>query len=263
MYKRTDSYKKSPKRENSSKTEQIEGRNPVIELIRSRPNDVIQIYLQKGINIDEKIAEINEFTNKRAIVKKEIDRKSLDKLSQTGVHQGVIAITGARKYLTLDKLLQKIKEDNKEEFLVLIRETLYEHNLGAILRTAACAGVNGVIITPESEVSPNVVRAAMGATEYLAIAKSSIFDTIKRLKSENIRVLAIEQAENSEMLFDANLVGPICLIIGGEDHPVSADILNKCDGSLTIPMFTKVNSLNMSVAFAVVAYEKVRQEVAQ
>lgn len=245
----------------SSSYIQIEGRNPVIETLRANKN-IVKVYLQKGIKHDEKISEIFETCQKRGIKIVEIDLKSLTKMSHTEVHQGVIALKDetSENHLSLESLISKVKKSNRDPFFILVRESLYEHNLGAIIRTAVCAGVNGVILTHGSKISPQVVRTSMGATEYSDFCYSSIFDAIKTCQNNDVRVVGIE-VSGDNFYYETNLKGPICLIIGGEDHPLSQEIIERIDSCVKIPMFSQINSLNMSVAAGIVLYEKVRQEL--
>ncbi|QQR93544.1 23S rRNA (guanosine(2251)-2'-O)-methyltransferase RlmB [bacterium] len=258
---RNDMHKDKHTPKQRTETIQVEGRNPVIETLRARSN-ITKLYLQKDIKQDEKITEVLSLANDQSIKVTYIDRKSLDKLSQTQVHQGVIALksNSYRSNLELDMLIAKVEKSQRDPYFILVRESLYEYNLGAIIRTAVCAGVNGIILTHGSKVSPQVIRGSMGATEHIDFCYSNIFDAIKACQAKGIKVIGIE-VSGENYYYEEDLTGPICFIIGGEDHPLSKEIIAKTDSCVKIPMFGDINSLNMSVAAGILLYEKVRQEL--
>jgi len=220
-----------------------------------------KIYMQDSIPNDVKISEILKLVKKRKIRLEKVEKSTLDRLSQTGVHQGVIGVrAGNLQYYSTRELIKKTEEENKIPFFVIIREVLYEYNLGAIIRTAVCAGANGIIIPQDAEISAEVSRGSMGATEHAVIAKDSIFQALKMLHDNAIKIVGIEVTAKN-YYYDEDLTGPIALIIGGEDHSLSEEIKNKCDFFVKIPLLSKINSLNMSVASGIVIYDKVRQEL--
>lgn len=236
---------------------QLEGRNTVLEALKS-DTIILKLMVQSNIQEDEKISEILSLSSQKHVTVRMLDKKKLDRLSKTKVHQGVIAFAKESQKLSTKNLIDSLPSGTIP-FFVIIREALYEHNTGAIIRTAVCAGANGIILTSETKLSESVIRASMGATNYVKIAKDNLFNSIKILREHGIRVGGIETSAKSYH-YDTDLKGPIALIIGGEDHGLSAEVLEKCDFSVRIPMFSKINSLNMSVAAAIVIYEKVRQE---
>lgn len=246
---------------NVTKMLQIEGRNPVLEFLRNPKSKVQRVYLQEGINNDEKISEIMDICDSKKFKYEFRPKSYLDRISQTEVHQGVMAQLADFSYVKLEALIEGIYASKRDPFLMIVRESLYEHNLGAILRTAACSGVNGVILTRKSEITPNVIRTSMGATNYLDIVQTDIFSAIKVLKKEDIKIVGIEVLPESKFYYEENLKGPLALIIGGEDHPLSTEIASKCDFCVKIPLLSKINSLNMSVAAGIIMYEKLRQEL--
>jgi len=232
---------------------QIEGRNPVLEALRAG-TQLNKIFLEKGIKFDQKISEISKRAKKKKIRVEFVPKARLNKRSKTQVHQGVIATGLSTNTAALSTLIK-----DKQAFLIYIREALYEHNIGAIIRTAECIGATGIILPPKISISPQIRRASMGASEHISIVNNSLFQTIKQVHDAGIQIIGIERSENSTGLYKANLDKPILLIIGGEDRPLSKQILERCDQIVEIPMKGKVNSLNMSVAAAVVMYEVFRQ----
>lgn len=237
----------------------IEGRNPVIESIRSKQKP-IEVYLEQNIREDGKIKEIIYLANKYKVPVKKVGKKKLNALSATHHHQGVIAVKRPAPQLSLKELLVKLDHENKQPFLIVVRDALYEHNLGAIIRSAECTGVDAVIIPPKVSITPQVVRTSMGATEHVNIVSSSFFQTLKILSKHGIRICAIE-VNSPKYYFEEDLTGPVAFIIGGEDHSLTDTIHEKADFSVKIPLKGQVNSLNMSVATGIVLFEKVRQEM--
>ncbi len=237
---------------------QIEGRNPVLESLLSK-REFSFLKIQKGIQMDTKLKRILDLAHSKRVRIEELDRKTLDRMSQTGVHQGVIAIVRERRSKTFSELLKMIEDRKEAPFLVYVREVLYEHNLGAIIRTAECAGAQGILVPPNTEITPQVIRASMGSAEHIQIVKGSLFQIIKEAKKNGIKTVGIE-ITGGQSLYEADLTGPIMIFVGGEDRGLSQEIIDKLDETVKIPMKGKVNSLNMSVAAAVAIYEKVRQE---
>jgi 23S rRNA (guanosine2251-2'-O)-methyltransferase len=237
---------------------QIEGRNPVLESLHSK-REFERLKVQEGIKIDMKIKRILDLARSKKIYIEEVPKKKLDKMSETGVHQGVIAIARERKPKTFEELLKMIQDKGEQPFLIYIREVLYEHNLGAIIRSAECAGVQGVIVPPSTEISAQVIRASMGASEHVQIVKGSLFQIIKEAQKNGIKTVGIE-ISGEKSLYKTDLRGPVMIFVGGEDRGLSKEIIDKLDETVKIPMRGKVNSLNMSVAAAITIYEKVRQD---
>ena len=232
---------------------QIEGRNPVLEALRAG-SSITTLFLQKDIKRDERIKEIIKEAQRHNVEMKQVKRYLLYKKSETGVHQGVLAEGEDRKEQDLGTLLK----DN-DPFIIYIREALYEHNIGAIIRTAECVGATAIILPPKIELTAQIRRASMGASEHIPIIRQSLFQAIKLAREANLKIIGIERAENSTNLYQAELKKPLMLIIGGEDRSLSKQILDKCDITVEIPMKGKINSLNMSVAAAIVMYEVFRQ----
>jgi len=232
---------------------QIEGRNPVLEALRAG-TPLSQLDLEQNIKQEGKIAEIVRLAESKKLKINFVPRFKLDQRSLTKVHQGVIAVGSYKEKVSFGTLI-----NDNNSFIIYVREALYEHNIGAIVRTAECLGATGVVLTPKTEVTPQVRRAAMGATEHIPVINYNMFQAIKEAKKAGLQIVGIERTENSVSLPQAQFQKPLMLIIGGEDRSLSPEILNKCDMTVEIPMKGKVNSLNMSVAAAVTMYEVVRQ----
>ena len=238
----------------------VEGRNPVLETLKSE-HKVTTIFLQNRMPVSEKIKKLLSKAHKKGVRIRKMSSNKLDKLSQTQNHQGVIAIV-QHKTQTLSETLDNLREKNKDPFLVFLNDVIYQQNLGAIIRSAECAGCNGVIIPRNTTLTPEAIRSSMGATEHIPIIQESIFNALKILKDDGIPIIGLE-ADGTSTIYEENLTGPITFIIGGEDKGITRSVLNKCDKVLKIPLYGKINSLNMSNSAAVVLFEKVRQELAK
>lgn len=230
----------------------IPGRNPVIELLKSK-FEVEKLYLQEEINVDAKIAEINDLASRRKITIEYLGRKQLSKISGSEDHQGVVALAKFELRPVTKEILEK------GGGFIYIREAHYEQNAAAIIRTAEVAGLAGVILPPELTITPTIARISMGAVFHIPIFQHSLFPTIKQFSEFAYAVYGIERG--GENLFDADLLEDCLMIIGGEDHALSTEILNKCDKTLSIPQHGKVNSLNMSVAAGLVIYNYARKHI--
>ena len=224
----------------------IEGKNPVKELLNS----------DKTI---EKIM-VTDGTNDQGIRVEYVDKRAIDKLSETGHHQGILAIFSDFKYAELRDVISGEREKGKDLLFVILDEVLDPHNLGSVVRVAECAGASGVIIPNRRSATVNetVVRTSAGATAYMPIIKvSNLNQTIEELKKQNIWVYAADM--DGSPMTKTNLQGDIALVIGGEGTGVHSLTRKTCDGIISIPMFGRVNSLNASVSAGIVLYEAVRQ----
>lgn len=236
---------------------QIEGRNPVIELLRSK-RWVKKVIVQKDINVDEKINEILKRAKNRKVFIERKPKKDLDKMSNTNSHQGVIAVATIETQKFADVIEENFKHSKPNTF-IYIREALYEDNVGAIARSAEAAGFSAIVLPPKLKVTAQTFRTSMGAMSNIKVIHESLFTAIKIAQANNIRTIGIER-DTEDLYTKADLSGPAMLIIGGEDKSLSEEVMAKCDLVVKIPMFGKINSLNMSVAAGVVIFEKLRQD---
>lgn len=236
----------------------IEGKNPVKELLNS-DETIEKIMIENG-NSDGDLREIQKIARERGIKVEFVDKRGLDKISQTGHHQGVIAEQNNYKYFNLKEVIASEREKGKDILFVILDEILDPHNLGSIVRVAECAGASGVIISNRRSATVNetVVRTSAGATAYLPIIKvNNINNAIETLKKENIWVYALDM--DGEKMYSASLTGDIALVVGSEGNGVGKLTRKICDGIISIPMFGKVNSLNASVSAGIGIYEVIRQ----
>ena len=237
---------------------QLEGRNAVLEVLKSG-RDIEKIIVQKG-NVEGTIRRIAGMAKERGIVVQEAARQKLDEMSQTKNHQGVIAIVSEHEYAEVDDILRSAAEKGEKPFIIILDNITDPHNLGAVIRTAECAGAHGVIITKRRSVGLTAVvgKTSAGALEYMPVARvTNIARTIEELKKQGVWVACADM--DGEDYYDASLDGAIALVIGSEGEGVSRLVKEKCDFTVSIPMYGKISSLNASVAGALLMYEVVRQ----
>lgn len=236
----------------------IEGRNAVIEAFRSG-RTVDKLYLLDGCQ-DGPILTIKREAKKQNTLVKYVDRERLDQLSETGKHQGVIAVAAAYEYVEVEDILKAAREKGEDPFLFLLDNIEDPHNLGAIIRTANLAGAHGVIIPKNraAGLTATVARTSAGALNYTPVAKvTNLAKTIEDLKKEGLWFVCADM-DGTEM-YDLDLKGPLGLVIGSEGEGVGRLVRERCDMTASIPMKGNIDSLNASVAAGVLAYEVVRQ----
>ncbi len=232
----------------------IEGRNAVFELLRSE-RSIEKIYVTKDMNRD-----IAEKARAMHVQVSEIDRRKLEAMAEGPNPQGVIAIASPIEYCEIDDILSLAKERGEDPFIIIADGLNSPHNLGAIIRTAECAGAHGIIIPVHRSIgiTPTVTKVSEGAVNHMLISKAvNIKNTIDELKEKGVWT-ACADMEGSEYT-KANLNMPIALVIGGEDKGITPMIKKACDMTLRIPQKGQLNSLNASVAAAILMYEVVRQ----
>ena len=237
---------------------QLEGRNAVLEVLKSG-RDIEKIIVQKG-NVEGTIRRIAGMARERGIVVQEAARQKLDEMSQTKKHQGVIAVVSEHEYAEVDDILRSAAEKGEKPFIIILDNITDPHNLGAVIRTAECAGAHGVIIPKRRSVGLTAVvgKTSAGALEYMPVARvTNIARTIEELKKQGVWVACADM--DGEDYYDASLDGAIALVIGSEGEGVSRLVKEKCDFTVSIPMYGKISSLNASVAGALLMYEVVRQ----
>ncbi len=236
----------------------IEGRNAVLEAFRSGKT-IDRLFVLDGCQ-DGPVLTIKREAKKQDTLIRYVDKERLDQLSETGKHQGVIAYAAAYDYAEVEDILNAAKEKNEAPFVILLDNIEDPHNLGAIIRTAHQAGAHGIIIPKNRAVglTATVARTSAGALNYLPVAKvTNLSKTIEDLKKEGLWFAAADM--DGQEMYDANLTGPIGLVIGSEGEGVSRLVKEKCDFIVSIPMKGQIDSLNASVAAGVLCYEIVRQ----
>lgn len=238
----------------------IEGRNAVMEAFRAgKPID--KLFILDGCK-DGPIQSINREARKHDTIINYVAKERLDQLSETGKHQGVIAMAAAYEYAEVEDLLKAARDKGEQPFLFLLDGIEDPHNLGAIIRTANLAGAHGVIIPKRRAVglTATVARTSAGALNYTPVAKvTNLAVTIEELKKEGLWFVCADMG--GDVMYQVNLTGPIGLVIGSEGDGVGKLIREKCDMTASIPMKGDIDSLNASVAAGVMAYEIVRQRL--
>ena len=241
-------------------SEQIEGRNAVLEAFRSG-KCVDKLFILDGCQ-DGPVRTIAREARKTDTIINYVSRERLDQLSETRSHQGVIAQVAAYEYSTVDEILAKAEEKGEAPFLILLDNVEDPHNLGAIIRTANLAGAHGVIIPKRRAVglTSTVAKTSAGALNYTPVAKvTNLVKTIKELKEKGIWFVCADM--DGETMYNLDLTGPMGLVIGNEGEGVSRLVREACDFTVSIPMKGDIDSLNASVAAGVLAYEIVRQRI--
>ncbi len=238
----------------------IEGRNAVLEAFRSGKT-IDKLYVLDGCH-DGPVSSILREAKKHQTIVKFITKERLDQMSETGKHQGVIAMAAAYEYAEVEDILENARRKGEPPFIFILDNIEDPHNLGAIIRTANLAGAHGVIIPKRRAVglTATVARTSAGALNYTPVAKvTNIGVTIEELKKEGLWFVCADM--DGEVMYNLDLKGAIGLVIGNEGEGVSRLVKEKCDFAASIPMKGNIDSLNASVAAGVLAYEIVRQRM--
>lgn len=246
--------------ENRFQETNIEGRNAVLEAFRSGKT-VDKLFVLEGCQ-DGPVNTILREARKQDTMVKFVKKERLDKMSDTGKHQGVIAVTAAYTYAQVEDILEAARAKGEPPFLLILDNIEDPHNLGAIIRTGNLAGAHGVIIPKNRAVglTATVARTSAGALHYTPVAKvTNIARTIQQLKKEGIWFVCADMGGTP--MYDLDLKGPIGLVIGNEGQGVSKLVKESCDFVASIPMKGDIDSLNASVAAGVLAFEIVRQRL--
>lgn len=238
----------------------IEGRNAVLEAFRAGKT-IDKLFVLDGCQ-DGPVKSILREAKKTDTIINFVDKERLDRLANSGHHQGVVAQAAAYEYAEVEDILNAAKEKGEAPFIFILDEIEDPHNLGAIIRTANLCGAHGVIIPKRRAVglTATVAKTSAGAVNYAPVAKvTNIAKTIEELKKEGMWFVCADM--DGQMMYDLNLTGPIGLVIGNEGAGVSRLVKEKCDFTASIPMKGDIDSLNASVAAGVLAYEIVRQRL--
>ena len=241
------------------KNEIIEGRNAVIEALRVG-RSIDKIYIAKG-ETDKTLGHIASKAREAGIVVVDADRRKLDYMSVTHAHQGVIALIGVNEYCSVDDILTVAAERNEQPFVIVCDEVSDPRNLGAIIRSAECAGAHGVIIPKRRSAGLTAIvgKASAGAAEHMAIARvPNIPAVLKELKEKGLWIYGAA-ADGDSRLWSTDYSGAMALVIGSEGDGMGRLVRESCDFIVNIPMAGRINSLNASAAASVIMYEVLRQ----
>ncbi|MED3661685.1 23S rRNA (guanosine(2251)-2'-O)-methyltransferase RlmB [Ureibacillus sp. FSL K6-8385] len=242
----------------SGSGELIAGRNPVLEALRSG-REINKIWIGEGVN-KSGIKEVLDLARKRGVLVQYVPKKKIDQLTDAN-HQGIVASVAAYKYAELDDLFEVAKERNEDPFFVILDELEDPHNLGSILRTADAIGVHGIIIPKRRSVglTATVAKASTGAIEHVPVCRvNNLAQTVDELKERGLWIAGTDAKGSIDYRkMDAAL--PLAIIIGSEGKGMSRLLKEKCDFLYYLPMVGHVNSLNASVAAALLMYEVYRK----
>ena len=240
---------------------QIEGRNALTEALKAG-RAIDKVFVAEG-NTDRSLQRLAAQAQEAGAVIVPVDRRKLDQMSATRSHQGVIALVAAHEYYTIDDILEEAASRGENALIVICDELSDPHNLGAIMRTAECAGAHGVIIPKRRSVglTATVAKASAGAIEYMKVARvTNINNAINTLKEKGVWIFGAA-GEGSVPMYKADLTGPAAIVIGNEGDGLSQLVRKNCDMLVHIPMSGSISSLNASAAASILLYEAVRQRL--
>lgn len=237
----------------------IFGRGPVTEALKAG-HSVDKIIIKSG-PYSRSLLPVIDLAKKKGIVIQQAENAKLDRLTDGGNHQGVVAFVTAYEYVTVDDILQRAADKGEKPFVIICDKITDPHNLGAILRTANCVGATGVIIPKRGSAGINsvVMKTSAGAAEYTPVAKvTNISAVIDKLKEAGLWITAADM--DGESMYKIDFKGAIGIVVGSEGSGISRLVREKCDFIASIPMRGEINSLNASVAASVLMYEALRQK---
>lgn len=239
-------------------TRQIEGKNPIIEALKSDVN-IEKIMVAKGRR-ETGAQELFELAKEKKIKIQQVDRKKLDFTSKTGNHQGIIAIASEYEYAEIEDILDSAKMKGEPPFVVILDKITDPHNFGAIIRTANACGVHGIVIPKNRsvDISPIAIKASAGAIEHTPICKvTNLTQTIKELKEKGFWVAGADM--EGQKYYESDFKGSMAIVIGNEGEGISRLVKDECDFIVSIPMYGQIESLNASVATGILLSEAAKQ----
>ena len=240
---------------------QLEGRNALQEALKSG-RTIDKVFIASG-ETDRGLQRLAAQAKEAGAVVVPVDRRKLDAMSATHAHQGVIAMAAAHVYYSIDDILEEAASRGQAPLIVICDELSDPHNLGAILRSAECAGAHGVIIPKRRSVglTATVAKASAGAVEYMKVARvTNVSAAMQELKDKGVWIFGTA-AEGSIPMYQADLTGPAAIVIGNEGEGMSQLVRKNCDVTVSIPMQGRISSLNASAAASILLYEAVRQRL--
>ncbi|MBR0468991.1 MAG: 23S rRNA (guanosine(2251)-2'-O)-methyltransferase RlmB [Mogibacterium sp.] len=232
--------------------EVIAGRNPVVEVL-SGERDVERVFIADGS--EGSVSKIVALAKEKGVIVDFVPKEKIDAMAPGVKHQGVVAKVSEYRYAEMDEVFARAEESGEDPFIIILDEISDPHNLGAIIRTAECAGAHGVIIPKRraASLTQTVALSAAGAIENMPVVQvTNLARTIEELQGKGVWVGAADM--DGETYYKANLTGPIAIVIGNEGKGVGRLVKEKCDFVLSIPMYGRINSLNASNAAAVLMY---------
>jgi 23S rRNA (guanosine2251-2'-O)-methyltransferase len=239
--------------------DQLEGRNVVFEALSRGVRPVTRILMDERTRPHPKIDRILTLASEAGVTIQRAPRERLDAHTLTGVHNGIIAEAEPLPEWTVTSRLNDCFDRGEDPFFVLVDEVNYEHNLGAILRSAMGAGVHAIVIPTRrgKGITPVVQRVAMGGAEAVPVIREGIPASLKVLRRAGVRIVGADM--DGQDLWDVPMSGSLALVFGGEDKGVTHTVRDRCDAIVSVPLSHGLDSLNVSVTAGILMYEKVRQ----
>jgi 23S rRNA (guanosine2251-2'-O)-methyltransferase len=240
--------------------DQLEGRNVVYEALKRRTRAVHRIALDERARPNQRLTDILTLASEQGARLERVPRLDLDNWSQTGVHNGIMAEADTLPEWTVVSRLNDVLESGELPFFVLVDEASYEHNLGAVIRSALGAGVHAVIVPVRrgKGLTPVVQRVAMGAAESVPLIREGLTSALAILRRAGVRIIGADM--EGDALWEVPMTGSIALVIGGEDKGLTSTLKDRCDAVAAVPLAGDLESLNLSVSAAMLMFEKVRQD---
>lgn len=239
---------------------QVESKNALLELLRDG-RDFEKIYVVGSAFKDSKSLEILQLASKKRIPIIKVSRRAINRRLRSSSSESIVGMMYSQNDWNLEELLNRIDEEGKQPFFLVLDNLKYSQNIAAIMRTAFGAGVNGIIVNPQEKslISDETLRISMGAAERVPLVEMNLFSALKMLQKNGIKVYAVDM--DGKNYFEEDLKGPVALVLGAEDVGISPKILERVDARISIPMREGIGSLNVSSSAAILVYEKLRQEV--
>lgn len=250
-------YHDRPRRPKADEQDLVFGMFPVLEALRSGA-DVDKVLIQQGLKSPH-MHELRALISELEIPTQLVPKEKLDRLTRAN-HQGLIGLMSPVSFQPLEEVLQRVYEEGRDPFLLVLDRVTDVRNFGAICRTAECAGVDAVIVPSRgsARIGSDALKTSAGALMNLPVCRSNnLKDTLDYLKNSGLRIVACTEKTESS-LYEQSLDGPMIILMGSEEDGISPEYLKKADVRVKIPMFGKTESLNVSVATALVVYEVVR-----
>ena len=242
------------------KKEILYGIHPVFEALKAGRRDFFEVYIAKD-KTSKRIDKLVAIAESMKVPVERVEPLTLKSMTGTDLHQGLGARTGPFPISETSDIFDGVQTDDENHLLLLLDNIMDPHNLGALIRTALCVGVDGIIIPRDRSVPPTpaVSKSSAGALEHIRLARvTNMVNTIKDLKEKGLWIAGMEKTSDKSIFF-SDLTGPVAIVIGGEEKGMRPLVKKHCDFLMSIPQTGQVNSLNASVAGAVVMYEAFRQ----
>lgn len=239
--------------------DRLAGRNPVLEALKSG-RKIKEICISGTRDMEELVL----LAEKRQVPLRQVDHQQLDKLMPEAPHQGVVAFVESYSYASLEEVFARAAQRGEDPLILLLDSLQDPQNLGSLLRSADGGGAHGVVIPKRRAVglTPGVVRASAGAVEYVPVVQvTNLVRTMEELKTKGLWVAGAE-ADGEQLYYQADLTGPLALVIGGEDRGLGRLVREHCDFTVRLPLRGRLNSLNAAIAGSILIFEVLRQRAA-